>query len=65
MASPNSDVAQGVGQDRPVQDMTKEYDARHGQYDGAASEGGKPTEAGSGPLPNTPNPMQLTGGGGA
>ena len=62
MASPNSDVAQGVGQDRPTQEMTEEYDARHGTYDGGLSKGAKPTDSGPGPLPNQPTPFTTTGG---
>lgn len=62
MASPNSDVAKNVGQGKTTPDMTQEYDKRHGTYDGSKSEGGKPTNAGPGTLPNTPSPFTTTGG---
>lgn len=62
MATPNSDKAASVGQDKTYKDVTDAYDASRGKYDGSRSDGGKPTQAGPGPLPNTPNPFTLTGG---
>lgn len=62
MANPNSDASQGVGQGRPAEDMTQEYDSRHGTYDGGLAKTAKPTSGEPGPLPNTPSPIKTTGG---
>lgn len=55
---PNHEEAQDVGQDKKFNDFTERYDSEVGTYQ--VSDGGKPTDGGSGPLPNTPSPFTLT-----
>lgn len=57
MPSPNSDVSKSVGQGGSSQDMTQEYDKRHGTYSDDRNYGGKPAGPGPGTLPNTPSPI--------
>lgn len=62
MATPNADKAQSIGQDRPYKDAVDQCDAEKGTYDDTRSQSGKPNNPGPGPLPNTPNPFNLTQG---
>lgn len=59
MSNPNNEVAKSVGQGGASQDMTQEYDKRHGAY--SMSKGGKTASPGPGSLPNTPGPFKLKG----
>ncbi len=59
---PNTNAAQGVGQDRPTKDITQEYDSRYGTYDGGLAKGAKPAGGAPGPLPSAPSPVKYTGG---